>query len=71
MLLHYTYIHTTFYNFIFQFRRDFRLQRNTCSILIENFQNSEIYETYCREDHGSRRISAEIHILSFVWLVHF
>ncbi|KAM0734091.1 putative nuclease HARBI1 [Formica fusca] len=50
-----------------QFRRDFRLQRNTCSMLIKNFQNNEIYIAYCREDHGGTRISAEIHILSFVW----
>jgi len=49
---------------IFQFKRNFRLSRTTVCEIISNFENSSFYP---KNTAGRRCISAEAHILMFLW----
>lgn len=55
---------------MFQFRRNFRVTRAVAGMLIERFQGSAYYEN-CAVQHGFKKLTAEEHVLSFLWFVYF
>ncbi|KAL1509932.1 hypothetical protein ABEB36_004596 [Hypothenemus hampei] len=51
-----------------QFKRNFRVQKNTASILISKVKQSQFYEQYAKEDHGGfPRLSSELYVYAFLW----